>query len=164
MKTINLVKQTIFILACVYCTSCADKEQAIKYEALRIETDKLISQVDLVLKDQKIKYDSLHKIGDDYIAQRILTMDIKGVNDAIMETLDIQESMSKLKIYLESIKFHSTIIEKACSNFGYLFKGKGKIKRLHIKSIYETNSQIIAITGGLTAKEYIYKYLPKKNQ
>jgi hypothetical protein len=164
MKIINLVKHFIIILACVYLTSCADKEQAIKYKTLRTETDKLISQIDLVLKDQKVKYDSLHNIGNDYIAHRILTMDIDGVHNAIMETLDVQESMSKLKAHLESIKFHCTIIEKACSRFGYLLKGKRKIKRLHIKSIYDTNSQIIEITGGLTPKENILKYLPKKNQ
>lgn len=159
MKRI-FIKQIIFLMSFLYLVSCTDKEQAIKYKLLRIESDSLISQIDLVLLDQQNKYDSLKKIGDDYITHKILSMDISGVNDAIMESLDLQESMSKLKLHLESIKFYCTIIEKACSRFSYLFKRKGRIKQMYIKSIYDINSQIIGITGGLTAKEYVIKYLP----
>lgn len=144
----------------LHLTSCADKELAIKYKSLRIESDSLISQIDLVLLEQKNRYDSLNNIGDDYITHKIQSMDINGVNDALMESLDLQESMSKLKLHLESIKFYCTIIEKACSRFSYLFKRKGRIKQMYIKSIYDINSQIIGITGGLTAKEYVIKYLP----
>jgi len=161
MKTMNQLKSLLPIFLCIILTSCTDKEQSKKYQTLRIETTKLISQADLVLKDQKAKYDSLHNIGNDYVSHRIATMDIDGVNSAIMKTLDIQESVSKLKIYLESIKFHSSIIEKACTRFGYLFKGKRKIKSIHIKVIFDTNSEIYKITGGLPAKDFIYEYLPE---
>jgi hypothetical protein len=129
---------------------------------LKIEAINLIGQIDLIVKDQKVKYDSLNKIGDDYVSHRISTMDVDGVHKAIINTLDVQEAMNKLQLKLESIKLYSTILEKANTRFGYLLKSKGKIKDDYSKLLYDTNSEINDITEGLTAKAYIYKYLPEK--
>lgn len=160
------IKKAFVLLISLSCfiTSCADKEQVQEYQTLRIATTKLISLSDLVIEDQKAKQDSLDKIGNDYVAHRITTMDIEGIHDATMNTIDIQSSMSKLKIYFESITFHCTIIEKASTRFGYLLKGKRKIKRIHSQIIYDINSKIIEITEGLTPKDFIYKYLPEKDK
>jgi len=162
MRTINLQQSIFSVILCIILTSCADEEQEKKYQTLRIETTKLISQVELVIKDQKAKFDSLNKIGEDYVSHRISTIDIDGVHKATMNTIDIQESMNILKIHLESIKFYCTIIEKACTRFGYFFKRKSKIKWTYSKLIYDTNIEINDITGGLTSKDFIYKYLPDK--
>lgn len=157
------LSQTLFfVVICMILTSCADEEQVKKYQTLKMESVKLIKQTDLIIKDQKVKFDSLNKIGDDYVAHLIPTMDVDGVHKSIINTIDVQEAMNKLQLDLESIKLYSSILEKANTRFGYFFKRKAKIKEDYSKFINDTNNEINDITGGLTAKGYIYKFLPEK--
>jgi hypothetical protein len=160
MKTL---RQTVFIIiTCLVFWSCSDQDQVKKYQALKLETIKLIEQTNLVIKDQKVKFDSLNKIGDDYINHIIPTMDVDGVHRAIENTIDVQAAMTTLQLDLESIKLYSTILEKANTRFGYFLKRKGKIKTDYTKLILDTNSEINIETGGLTTKAFINKYLPEK--
>ena len=140
---------------------CANKEEAQKYQLMASETAKLISQTELVIKDQRAKADSLRKIQNDYIVRHITTLDNYNLHNEIINTIDVESAMSSLQLKLGSIKLYSTILEKANKRFSYLFKGKRSIKRMYTKLIYDTNSEINDITGGLSAKEYIYKYIPK---
>jgi hypothetical protein len=160
MKLSNAFFSFLSISLLLFITACADKEMGNKYQTLRIETNKLLSQVDIIIKDQKVQYDSLNKVQTEFISRQLTIEDIKRLHNEILNTIDIQESMNKLKIYLESIRFNCTIIEKASTRFGYLFKRKGKIKKMYTKTIYDTNREIRDLTGGLAPKDYIKKYLP----
>jgi hypothetical protein len=164
MKTVNKYLWLLICILSVTQISCADEEFGKKYQSMRIETSNLIKKANLVLSDQKAKYDSLQIVGNNIITFGITTVDVNKLHNATINTLDVQETMSKLKIYLESISFHCTIIEKASTRFGYLLKGKKKIKGLHSKFIDETNNQIIDLTGGLSAKDFVNKYLPEKQK
>jgi hypothetical protein len=146
----------------IFVVSCGDKAEVQKYKAMQIVSSQMISQCDVVINDQKVKYDSLNQIGSDFINHRISTMDVEGVHRAIINTIDVQSSMKKLRLELESVDLYSSILEKANTRFGYLLKGKSKATRLASKLLYDTNREIEDITGGLTTKAYIYKYLPIK--
>jgi len=164
MKTIDRFRCLSLISICLLSYSCADKEQAIKYQEMRIETTKLISQIDFIIQDQKVKFDSLNNLGNDYVMHRISEIDIDAVHKATINSIDLQESMTKLKLRLESINLYCTILEKANTRIGYLMKRRNKIKWDYSKLIYDTYNEISNITGGLTAQDYIYKYLPKENK
>jgi len=67
-----------------------------------------------------------------------------------------------LKVQLDNKDSNYSILEKANTRFGYLFKGKRSIKRQYVKRLYDKERDINQITGGLPAKEYIAKYLPEE--
>jgi len=162
MKLSNLYLVSLSFILLIIITSCSDKELYNKYQTIRIETTQQIAQIDIVIKDQKAQCDSLVKVQSEFISRRLTKEDINRLNNEIISTIDIQGSMNSLKTYLEVTKLNCTILEKASTRFGYLFKGKRKIKNMYSKNIYDTNREIRDITGGLAPKDYIKKYLPEK--
>jgi uncharacterized protein (DUF305 family) len=157
------MKKLLFVLL-ILLAGCANKEEYQKCKKMRLETADLIAKTDLIIKEQQAKIDSMNKITIEWIASsgsRNNSVSMWGLENETHDAYNVKGAMSTIKIYLGSIYFHYGIIAKASTRFGYLFKGKQEIIKINRQVINEEISVINQVTGGLSAKEYIYKYLPK---
>jgi hypothetical protein len=151
------MKTKIFILFLVL-VSCTNKEHSRKYFDLRMSYQLLISDANSVNKEQNgIVTDGLISIYDD---KGNLTFQ-KATHDDQMKAIDIGGNMEILKNYLEAIIGQCKLIEQLYSTKN-LFNG-GKTQQeidMRIKLISSSESSMLKVTGGLTPKEYVYKFLP----
>jgi hypothetical protein len=160
MKKIG-IKIEIFILFFLL-VGCANNEEYQKYALLKQENAKLIKQANIAINYQKIKADSISNIIKAYFDVNIVTDSLYKMFDERDDIWEAKSNLDLLKtIELDEIDLCCSILEKANTRFGYLLQGKRRIKRMFVEQLYYTNSNINKYTDGLSAKDYISKYLPK---
>ena len=162
--TPDLMKSKLVIASVllIFLIGCADKEEAQKYTLLIQENTKLMSLCDHISKDQQRVIDSLTKIQKDYMSSRNYTDSSGIINYAIIDALKVRDNVIKLNSSLDTQVLNYFLLEKANRKFLYLTRHA--VINKYSDELFFINKEIIDITGGLTAKEYLNRYLPKKMQ
>lgn len=153
----------LIVLILTLSWSCGrDLEQAKRYFDLKFESDSLIAQADIAINEQKSKTESLRKIRDDILKVKTQKYKLPEIDKKITDAVEIESDIENVRKHLESIKKFAENGEKATKRLIYL-KRKYMIYATVIQ-VHDENIMIQEITDGLSAKEYIYKYLPKEKK
>lgn len=153
----------LFILMLVLFVGCGrDLEQARRYSDMKSECDSLIAQANLITKEQKAKADSLRKIRDGVLAVKTQKYKLSEIDRKITNAVEIESNIGNVIKHLEAIKTFAVNGKKATERIIY-FKRKYMTYATVIQ-VHDENILIQEITDGLTAKQYISKYLPKDSK
>jgi hypothetical protein len=153
----------LIILILLILVGCGrDLEQAKRYSEMKSECDSLIAQADLIFKYQRAKADSLRKIRDDGLAVKISGNKLSRIEREITNAVTIESNIDMVRKHLEAIKTFAKVGEKVNKRIIY-FKRK-YINYSTTIQVHDENIMIQEITDGLSAKQYISKYLPKKSK
>ena len=154
---------SLFILIQILLAGCGrDLEQAKRYSEMKSECDSIISQADLIIKDQRAKADNLRKIRDDGLAAKMPVYKLSRIDKEITNVVTIESNIDMVRKHLEAIKTFAKVGEKVNNRIIY-FKRK-YINYSTAIQVHDENIMIQEITDGLSAKQYISKYLPKKSK
>lgn len=152
------ILSTLSILTLLLLTGCGrDPEQAKRYSDMKSECDSLINQANLIINAQNALTDSLRKIRIDIIKVKTQKYSLPEIDKRITNAIEIESNTEKIKKHLEAIKGFSENGEKATDRLIYF-----KRKYITYATVIQVNNENIAIqeiTNGLTAKQYISKYL-----
>jgi hypothetical protein len=153
----------LFILILILLIGCGrDVEQAKRYSEMKSECDNIIAQANLVIKNQRAKADSLRKKRDDGLAGKISEYKLSKIEKEITNAVKIESDIDMVRKHLEAIKTFAKVGEKVNKRIIY-FKRK-YINYSTIIQVHDENIMIQEITDGLSAKQYISKYLPKESK
>jgi septation ring formation regulator EzrA len=154
---------SLFILIQILLAGCGrDLEQAKRYSEMKSECDSIISQADLIIKDQRAKADNLRKIRDDGLAAKMPVYKLSRIDKEITNAVTIESNIDMVRKHLENIKTFAKVGENVNKRIIYY-------KRTYVNysttiQVHDENIMIQEITDGLSAKQYISKYLPKKSK
>lgn len=162
--TPDLMKPKLFIASVlfIFLIGCADKEEAHKYALLIQENAKLISRCDHISMDRQRIIDSLTKIQKDYTLVPNYVDSSLTVNNEINDALKVRDNVIMLKSSLDTQVLNYILLEKANRKFLYLTRHA--VINKYSDELFFINKEITDITGGLTVKEYLNRYLPEKMQ
>ena len=153
----------LFILILALLTSCGrDLEQAKRYSDIKSETDSLITQANLVINEQKAMTDSLAKIRDNIFKTNTQNNKLPELDKKIIKIAEIKMNVENVRKHLESIKKFADNGERATKRF--IFYKRKYITYATEIQVHDENIMIQEITNGLSAQEYLTKYLPKENK
>jgi hypothetical protein len=161
MKGIGL-RTKIFILLITFVGCERDVEQARRYSEMKSECDSLIAQANLVAKYQRAKADSLRKIRDDGLAVKTPEYKLLRIEREITVAIEIETNIDMVRKHLEAIKTFAKVGERVNKRTIY-FKRK-YINYSTAIQVHDENIMIREVTAGLTAKQYISKYLPEESK
>ncbi|TAL75038.1 MAG: hypothetical protein EPN88_03500 [Bacteroidetes bacterium] len=151
----------LIILILILFASCGrDLEQAKRYADIKSETDSLIAQANLVITVQKTNIENLRKISDDISKANAQKNKLSEIDRKITNAVEIESNIEKVRNHLEAIKKFAENGEKATKRLIY-YKRKYMTYATVIQ-VHDENIMIQEITDGLSAKQYISKYLPKE--
>lgn len=149
------------ILILILFPDCGrDLEQATRYSEMQSGCDSLIAQATLVINAQKAKADSLRKIRDDFLKVENQKYKLPEIDRKITNAVEIESNIENVRKHLQAIKEFAINGEKATESLIY-FKRKYMTYATVIQ-VHDENIMIKEITDGLSAKQYISKYLPKE--
>jgi hypothetical protein len=152
---------SLFILIQILLTGCGrDPDQAKRYSEMISECDSIIAQANLIIIDQKAKADSLRKIVDEAVKAKIPEYKIARLDKEITDALTIKSKVDMVRKHLENIKLFAKIGVKVNTRIIYY-------KRTYINysttiQVHDENILIQEITDGISAKQYISKFVTKK--
>ena len=153
----------LIILILTLFTSCGrDLEQAKRYSDIKSETDSLISQANLVIDEQKAMTDSLRKIRDDIYKAKKQKYKLPALDKKIIKAAEIESNIENVRKHLEAIKKFAENGEKATRRL--IFYKRKYITYATVIQVHDENIMIQEITNGLSARQYISKYLPKEKK
>ena len=150
----------LFILVLILCAGCGrDLDQAKRYLEMKSECDSIISQAKLVITIQKAKADSLRRSRSEVSTNRMPGNKLLRIDREIIDVSKIVSDGDMIIKHLEAIKIFTKVGEKVNSRIIYY-------KRKYINysttiQVHDENIAIQEITDGLSAKQYISKYLSK---
>ena len=148
----------LLILILTLFVGCGrDLEQAKRYSDLKSESDSLIAQANLVINEQRVKIDSLRKIRDDIYKAKAQKYKLPEIDRKITNAVKIESNIENVRKHLEAIKKFAENGEKATKRLIY-YKRKYMTYATVIQ-VHDENIMIQEITDGLSAKQYISKYL-----
>ena len=160
MKTI-IAKITPLIL--ILFVSCGrDLDQSKRYSDLKSEYDSLIAQANLIINEQKTIADSLRNIRDDIVKNKALNHKLPEINRRITNSVEIESNIEDIRKHLEAIRLFANNGEKVTKRIIY-FKRKYIAYSITIQ-IHDENIMIREITDGVSAKQYLSKYLPNERK
>ena len=138
-----------------------DLDQAKRYSDMKSECDSVIAQANLIIKDQKAKADSLRKIRDTGLIAKMPEYKLLRINKEITNVVTIESNIDIVRKHLENIKTFAKVGETVNKRMIYF-------KRTYVNysttiQVHDENIMIQEITEGLSAKQYIAKYLPKES-
>jgi len=150
----------LIILILILFASCGrDLEQGKRYSDIKSESDSLISQANLVINEKKAMTDSLRKIRDDIFKVKAQKYKLPEIDKKIAKAVEIESNIENVRKHLEAIKKFAENGEKATKRL--IFYKRKYITYATVIQVHDENIMIQEITKGLSAKEYISKYLPK---
>ena len=153
----------LIILILTLLASCGrDLEQAKRYSDIKSETDSLISQVILIINEQNVMYDSLVKIRNDIYKINAQKYKLPELDKKIIKAVEIKSNTENVRKHLEAIKKFAENGEKATKRL--IFYKRKYITYATEIQVHDENIMIQEITGGLSARKYISKYLPKEKK
>ena len=142
-------------------TGCGrDPDQAKRYTEMKSECDSTIAQCNLIIKDQKVKADSLRKIRDEGIKVKMPEYKLSGIDKEINNVVTIASNIDMIRKHLEAIKTFAKVGEKV--NIRMIYYKRTYINYSTTIQVHDENIMIQEITDGLSAKQYISRYLPKE--
>jgi len=148
----------LLILILILFACCGrDLEQAKRYSDMKSECDSLITQANLIINEQKAKADSLRKIRDDIFKAKAQKYKLPEIDRKITNAVKIESNIENVRKHLEAIKKFAENGEKATKRLIY-YKRKYMTYATVIQ-VHDENIMIQEITDGLSAKQYISKYL-----
>ena len=129
---------------------------------MKSECDSAIVQANLIIRDQKAKADSLRKIRDDGLKVKMPEYKLSRIDKEITNVVTIASNIDMIKKHLEAIKTFAKVGEKVNNRMIYY-------KRTYINysttiQVHDENIMIQEITDGLSVKQYIARYLPKRSK
>jgi hypothetical protein len=160
------MRLTLQIFALIILAAMAgcgrDTDQAKRYTDMKSECDSTIAEADLIIKDQKAKADSLRKIRDNGLKAKMPEYKLSRLDKEITNAVTIASNIDQIRKHLEAIKTFAKIGEKVNSKLIYY-------KRTYVNysttiQVHDENIMIQEITEGLSAKQYIARYLPKRSK
>jgi hypothetical protein len=152
--------QSLIILILIITACGRNLNEAKRYSEMRSESDSLISQSNLVIKDQRAIADSLRKIRDDILAGKTTKYKLARLDKEITNAAQIEADMDKVRKHLNAIKTFAEAGERA--NKRIIYYKRKYINYASVIQVHDENIMIQEITDGLTAKQYISRYLPKQ--
>ena len=153
----------LLILILTLFVGCGrDLEQAKRYSDLKSESDSLIAQANLVINEQRVKIDSLRKIRDDIYKAKAQKYKLPEIDRKITNAVKIESNIENVRKHLEAIKKFAENGEKATKRLIY-YKRKYMTYATVIQ-VHDENIMIQEITDGLSAKQYISKYLRQEKK
>jgi len=151
----------LFILILILLAACGrDAEQAKRYSEMKSECDSIIAQANIIIRDQRAKADSLRKIRDDGLAVKIPENKLLRIERGITNAVKVEANIDMIRKHLEAIKTFAKVGERVNGKIIY-FKRKYVNYSCTIQ-VHDENIMIQEITDGLSAKQYISRYLPKE--
>lgn len=137
--------------------SCGkDLDQSKRYTDLKLETDSLIAQTNLIINEQKAIADSLRIIRDNIYKTKALNYKLAEINKKITNAAEIESKFESIRKHLEAIRLFANNGEKITKKIIY-FKRKYITYSITIQ-IHDENIMIQEITDGVSAKQYLSKY------
>lgn len=153
----------LFILILIFCAGCGrDLDQAKRYSEMKSECDSIIVQANLIIKDQIAKADSLRKLRSEGLATKMSENKLLRIDREIINASKIESNGNMIIKHLEAIKIFAKVGEKVNKRIVY-FKRK-YINYSTTIQVHDENIMIQEITDGLSAKQFISKYLPKESK
>jgi hypothetical protein len=151
----------LIILILILFTGCGrDLEQAKRYSDIKSESDSLIAQANFVINEQEAKTDSLRKIRNDISKVKTQIYKLPEIDRKITNAVEIETNIENVKKHLEAIKKFAENGEKATKRI--IFFKRKYMTYATVIQMHDENIMIQEITEGLSAKQYISKYLPKE--
>lgn len=149
----------VLIILTVLVGCGRDLDQAKRYSDMKSECDSVIAQANLIIKDQKAKADSLRKIRDEGLKAKMPEYKLSKIDKEITNVVTIESNIDMVRKHLENIKTFSKVGETVNKRMIYY-------KRTYVNysttiQVHDENIMIQEITQGLSAKQYVAKYLPK---
>ena len=149
----------LFILVLILCEGCGrDLDQAKRYSEMKSECDSLISQAKLVITIQKAKVDSLRRLRNEVSTNRMPGNKLQRIDREIIDISKIASDGDMIIKHLEAIKIFAKVGEKV--NRRIIYYKRKYINYSTTIQVHDENIAIQEITDGLSAKQYISKYLP----
>jgi len=158
----NIATRLIILILILFAGCGRDLEQAKRYSDMKSECDSLITQANLVINEQKAKADSLRKIRDDIYKAKAQKYKLPEIDRKITNIAEIESNIENVIKHLEAIKKFAENGEKATKRLIY-YKRK-YITYATVIQVHDENIMIQEITDGLSAKQYISRYLPKEKK
>lgn len=153
----------LIILILTLFTSCGrDLEQAKRYSDIKSESDSLIYQTNIIINEQKAMTDSLRKIRDDIYKANTQKYKLPELDKKIIKAAEIESNIEDVRKHLEAIKKFAENGEKATRRL--IFYKRKYIIYATVIQVHDENIMIQEITNGLSARQYISKYLPKEKK
>jgi hypothetical protein len=149
----------VLMIATVIISCGRDLEQAKRYAQMKSECDSTIAQCDLIIKDQKARADSLRKIRDEGLKVKIPASKLSRLDKEITNVATIASNIEGIRKHLEAIRIFAKVGEKVNKRLIYY-------KRTYVNysttiQVHDEYLMIQEITEGLSAKQYISRYLPE---
>jgi hypothetical protein len=153
----------LIILILIPFASCGrDLGQAKRYSDIKFESDSLIAQANSIINEQESKTDSLRKIRNAISKVDTKKYTLPEIDRKITNAVEIETNIENVKKHLEAIKKYAENGEKATKRI--IFFKRKYLTYATVIQIHDENIMIQEITDGLSAKQYISKYLPKKQK
>ena len=153
----------LIILILILFAGCGrDLDQAKRYSDLKSECDSLIAQANLIINEQKAKADSLRIIRDEIFKTKAQKYKLPEIDRKITNVVEIESNIENVRKHLEAIKKFAENGEKATKRLVY-YKRKYMTYATVIQ-VHDENIMIQEITDGLSAKQFISRYLPKEKK
>jgi hypothetical protein len=156
----NIPKLFLIILTILLAGCTTNELEVKKYSEMKLENDVLIKLANSAITYQKVRADSLNNVLMAYLEVNIYTDNLLKINKAIDNANEAHFNLEMLLIELGTVDLCCSIIEKANTRFGYLFKNKRSIIEMWTIRLSDTISNIEELTEGLSTEEYIKMYLP----
>jgi len=160
MKTIIAKIAPLILILFVSCGR--DLDQSKRYSDLKSEYDSLIAQANLIINEQKTIADSLRNIRDDIVKNKALKHKLPEINRRITNAVEIESNIEDIRKHLEAIRLFANNGEQVTKRIIY-FKRKYIAYSITIQ-IHDENIMIREITDGVSAKQYLSKYLPNERK
>jgi|ERR1035437_3696181 hypothetical protein len=153
----------LFVLILMVCSGCGrDLDQAKRYSEMRSECDSIIGKVKLVIKIQRVKADSLRKLRGGVTTLKRSENKLLRIDREIINASKIEADGNMIIKHLEAIKTFAKIGEKV--NKRIIYYKRKYINYSTVIQVHDENIAIQEITDGLSAKQCIFKYLPKESK
>ena len=152
-------KLFVLIILALSISCGRDLDQAKRYSDMKSECDSFITLADLIINDQKAKADSLQRIRDEGLKAKMPGYKLLRIEKEITSVVTIESNVGEVRKHLENIKTFAKVGEAVNKRLIYY-------KRTYVNysttiQVHDENIIIKEITDGLSAKQYISKYLPK---
>ena len=126
---------------------------------MKSECDSIIAQANLIINGQKARADSLRKIRDEGLRVKMPAYKLSGIDKEITTAVTIASNIESIRKHLEAIKTFAKVGETVNKRMIYY-------KRTYVNysttiQVHDEYIMIQEITEGLSAKQYIAKYLPE---
>jgi hypothetical protein len=152
----------LVLLIIILTVGCGrDLVQARRYSNMKSESDSLINLTNLIINAQKIMLDSLRKIRDDLMVKSQKN-NLSVIDRKITNAVEIESNFENVRKHLQTIKKFAEDAEKATHKI--IFYKRKYITYAAVIQIHDENVMIQEITDGLSAKQYITKYLAKEKK